>query len=666
MAAKTAYIMLGHGNEIVNKKSTKNIVPPGCTLVVEVHSGELNYFVDFNKIIEYDNKKIFLDPINNYKELVTNFSNTKKSFAIYKEGSEYPDFSYLLLSEWDRPNNMTKLQDSGIIKYPFNPIKPNHVLPKYEHYSSYEPIDILIDKFRMSIYPSKQQVTNYLQNKNMNTLNDVFNDNFKFLEFKKMLRVTQSKLFKILPPGVFYNFVCRATNASILEKADIVISHKGIENIYSIETLRDNIRIPIKDKKYTDNYFVPEIINQISEAEIHRKPYINKLKLNKVDKNVESKILSLQKKINLIESDIKNIEHVINQDQKYINNLEISINESINTINRNKKLYAESKNRGTSSKILEHINKNEKEIKNNKKIINTYKQLIANNNIILFKYKKDISLINNEINKHRIFLSNPIINKSTNNYIWEKQDKKWGKVTIKNRNNKGELPEGWKLYSTNTEKWYESPSGTLQWTRPEITTKNYDKKGSLPEGWVVESNGDAQWYKAPSGTLQWTRPQITVKNRNNKGKLPEGWVVKSNGDAKWYKAPSGTLQWTRPEITVKTSDKKGPLPEGWVVESNGNAQWYTGPSGNPQWTRPILTPIPISKSVPVPVPEIEDPIIPNKNNISDEENNPNPINTHNNNSIQYSSLLQKRQNNSLLKTRKKKTFTQMIKGLFGF
>ena len=52
MYAETAYVMVGHGNEIVNKSGIKNIVPPGCTLVVEVHSGELNYLVDFDKIIK--------------------------------------------------------------------------------------------------------------------------------------------------------------------------------------------------------------------------------------------------------------------------------------------------------------------------------------------------------------------------------------------------------------------------------------------------------------------------------------------------------------------------------------------------------------------------------------------------------------------------------------
>lgn len=646
MYAETAYVMVGHGNEIVNKSGIKNIVPPGCTLVVEVHSGELNYLVDFNKIIKYNNKKIFLDPINNYKELVTNFSNTKKTFAIYKEGSEYPDFFYSLLSKWDDSDNMKSIKDSGIIKYPFNEIKPNHILPKYEIYNTYESSDILIDKYRMSIYPSKQNIYNFIVNNKLNTLDDVFNDKLIFSEFNKMILVKQSKLFKILGPGVYYNFVCRATTDNVIENADIIISSKGIENKHTFKVIKNNLRAPIKYRNKGNNYFIPEIIEQISEAEIHRKPYINKLELNKSDKQLEIKISLLKEDIKVKETIIKEHEKLINEYKQNIIDLENTINKYNNQIDIDKKLYAESNDKKISYILLEKINNNKQHIISSKHYIKVYKEYIADWINKISNTKIDISLLNDKIKKQSVLLSNPVLNKSINNYIWEKQNKKWGKVTIKNRNNKGKLPEGWKMYSTNTEHWYESPSGTLQWTRPQITFMTSDKKGPLPEGWVLESDGNAQWYKAPSGALQWTRPQIIIKNSNKNGSLPEGWVLESDGNAQWYKGPSGTLKWNRP------------------------------------------------------IPEIQDPTIPNRNNSPKEENNPKPINIDNipksiiidntprsiikdntpkpiikgnNNSVflahklKYESLLkQKQKNNLLLKTRKKKTFTEMIKGFFGY
>ena len=256
--------------------------------------------------------------------------------------------------------------------------------------------------------------------------------------------------------------------------------------------------------------------------------------------------------------------------------------------------------------LLEKINNNKQHIISSKHYIKVYKEYIADWINKISNTKIDISLLNDKIKKQSVLLSNPVLNKSINNYIWEKQNKKWGKVTIKNRNSKGKLPEGWKMYSTNTEHWYKSPSGTLQWTRPQIIIKNSNKNGSLPEGWVLESDGNAQWYKGPSGTLKWNRP----------------------------------------------------------------------------------------------IPEIQDPTIPNRNNSPKEENNPKPINIDNtpksiiidntsrsiikvntpkpiikgnNNSVflahklKYESLLkQKQKNNLLLKTRKKKTFTEMIKGFFGY
>ena len=115
MPAQTAYLIMGHGSEIPKSK-IRNIVPPGCTLVVEVHSGEVSYSND-NKFINYHNKSIYLDPINNYKEVVKAISNTQRTLAIYKEGDEYPDFSYTLLSYWtsESSSRLNPNEESNIV-----------------------------------------------------------------------------------------------------------------------------------------------------------------------------------------------------------------------------------------------------------------------------------------------------------------------------------------------------------------------------------------------------------------------------------------------------------------------------------------------------------------------------------------------------------------------
>jgi hypothetical protein len=502
MPAQRAYVMLGHGNEIVNK-STKNIVPPGCTLVVEVHSGELN-FKDFNKIIDYNNKKIFLDPINNYKELVDSFSSINKSFAIYGEGSEYPDFSYSLLSQHEKNSDSLILEDSGVISYPFQRINTNHIIPKNKTYNYNDSSEKLIDKYRMSIYPSKQQITKFIVNNKLNTLNDIFNNKFYYSEFRKMVGVTQSQLFKILPPGVFYNFICRATYKNTVTNADIIISHKGIEEkIIQFPIFKDNLRKPLIRRKRGDKYFIPEIINQISEAEIHRKPYISKLELNKSDYISPQKI-KIREKIKELQKYIKQYE----DNTEFYENKIIQLNNNINILVDRKK-YAK------SDKDINLIN-NDITFFNER--IKSSKDTIINNN-------RYISVVNEKIKGLESLLNDSLINTSTSDYVWKKIDKKWRKVTIKNRNNQGVLPEGWKVYSNGTRRWYISPSGSSTWNRPNLTTaKNRNNKSMVP----VE--------------------KVTIKNRNNKGVLPEGWKVYYNGDKRWYRSPSGSATWNRPIV----------------------------------------------------------------------------------------------------------------------
>jgi hypothetical protein len=136
-APKTAFVIMGHGSETGSIKQ----VPKGCILVVQVHSGEVNYIGQnsiFVNIFNDTKKQQFLDPVQNYKHVTeiinknrTFLNNQEKSLAIYREFDYYPDFTYTLISSWrsdtqgqtfvvsESDKLKYRLQDSGIAKYPF-------------------------------------------------------------------------------------------------------------------------------------------------------------------------------------------------------------------------------------------------------------------------------------------------------------------------------------------------------------------------------------------------------------------------------------------------------------------------------------------------------------------------------------------------------------------
>ena len=418
---------MGHGGEIPKSK-IKNIVPPGCTLVVEVHSGEVSYSDD-NRFINYPNKSIYLDPINNYKELVKAISNTQRTLAIYKEGDEYPDFSYTLLSYWTSESsnsvnpNEIRLRDSGIMEYPFESIQPKYIKPVDDIYDiNSKNLDIFVDQFRNSIYPSQKRIkdfiddntsTNLNENNRINTLKDIIEsyDNFSprntekirilgnkymwnhkkimanneynkiknpepsdILNIKNVLNVKQSQLFKDLPPGVFYNLVCRSTSDAIRETANVFI--KNFWFPLSRQILKNSTRSLIpkntrKNKK--QSLLIPEIMGQISEAELQRKPYIKQLGFNTINTSE-------------LEREIRNYKNVVDGIKKQM----------LDTNNT----YGDLKENLTRWKNV--IDKKEKELEGLEKLKPTPRQ-----------------------------------NTSTNNYTWEKQkNNRWRSVTIKNRKNK--------------------------------------------------------------------------------------------------------------------------------------------------------------------------------------------------------------------------------------
>ena len=283
-APKTAFVMMGHGAELSDMK----VVPPGCILVVEVHSGELTSVGKlFPAIFNDPNNANFLDPVKNYK-YINDFLikqmpyKNKTSLAIYREGDIYPDFRYHLLSYWDSKddnvgqNNSFLLMDSGIAKYPFTKGKRTVITVEYEQEDKGETIS-LYDK---SMYPPKDIFNQEIEDlKTVELLDNVKTNTFLNImeglrDSTDMTRIKQSEIFNKVEkredgfePGVFYNFICRST---------------GKNNILDVNRLKinNNKRALVNSEGHIIRT-KKEILGGIHEAMFHRGNLVPQLNLNK-------------------------------------------------------------------------------------------------------------------------------------------------------------------------------------------------------------------------------------------------------------------------------------------------------------------------------------------------------------------------------------------------
>jgi hypothetical protein len=263
----TAFVMMGHGAELPIIK----IVPKDCIIVVQVHSGEVNSLPEgfFTNFLNNREKDKFLDPITNYKYIVDTINLRRVYYtpaAIYREGDEYPDFSYDLLLKWDNNDNTYTFNESGVAKYPFTKGQSSSgiQLPIVTTVEKKVPgKEIFLKLYDKSEYPTRAELEPIVDTISIEkTIRNII----KFPEIKKKLSIKQSELFEKLGPGVYYNLVCRATSDSF------VIKHPD-ENRYIIN---NNQRSLVNSSGHIlKNKF--EILQGIIEAEAHRKRFIGQL-----------------------------------------------------------------------------------------------------------------------------------------------------------------------------------------------------------------------------------------------------------------------------------------------------------------------------------------------------------------------------------------------------
>jgi len=667
MAAETAYIMLGHGSEKPSNPASPNIVPHGCTLVVEVHSGELGYYdpnENLNSIFSYKNKKIFLDPIGNYKELVTLMKHTEQSFAIYKSGDVYPNFKYYLLAEFEAEKDHFSAVESGIIKYPFN-----YTESKYDSIyggrigsklkiSVNASSDIITNLFRMSVLPTEKEVDDFFKKNKYSTISDVIKNDTRSKPADKRISsltdIFQKDLFDKLGPGVYYNFVCRETSDSVRLKTRLnpvyrnsninrslypIINplkplriqpgyhtnfkpafkisnrpnfnpnYKYVEPNYTKrlnyqqllksflnkqESLPNKSNYVTKEKikafinsRKKHKFFIPEVRQLIEEAEWHRKPYIEKLDL----KNVDSEIAGIMiKKQNLIKN--KTISNSLKQEKliKYDNLLRAYNNKKDLTLIKNRidelKLeirYINNKNMNESTKIqqLEKLNRK------------------------LESFNKSLNTILHEQEALLIGL-NSLKNTSSNSYTWKKLKNKngqliknnkghfkWGKYTVKNKNNTP-LPAGWTEYSNTNGTWYVSDFGDSTWNKPTenakeriIETMPNTKLSGLSNNLSLANLASMGIYpnlappvieqpvieEVPSLNIV-LDPSIKLLNSDARGQLPVGWKYYFKKGQKLYISSTGKIYDKRPILKTSKVNSIGKLPPGWSYVTDGYTSWY--------------------------------------------------------------------------------------------
>jgi hypothetical protein len=276
----TAFVVMGHGEE---ETTNKKIVPEGCILVVQVHSGEVNYSTKNADAIIYNDpeKYRYLDPIANYKYITDKINigrgiSTNTPLAIYLEGDEYPEFKYTLLSFWDtdisdtmgEPNSF-RLRHSGIAKYPFVEGEIDDKTIKKD----VEGKEIFLNLYNKSIYPPRAEIEQIIDEMpGTKTIMDIIYSP----QIENKIKINQSELFKILGKGVYYNLVCRQTgNPKLLIKQNFSNKDGWTDRLVINNNQRSLLNSSLHFRKNR-----PEILQAIGEAEGQRQGFIGKLNKN--------------------------------------------------------------------------------------------------------------------------------------------------------------------------------------------------------------------------------------------------------------------------------------------------------------------------------------------------------------------------------------------------
>jgi hypothetical protein len=266
-------------NDFVDNDSAF-IVPDDCMVIVKYRPGEKAYpdliapFI--NKVGDVSKQDLFRNPLSNTKQLIQELG----SVIVYKPGERCPNFLYSLYAPDDLRND-TYLSHLGLLKTPLDtPFEAK------EHNDDINPDTTPITQYintvyNESVFPTADQVlskvlqvyNDLLQGSNLEgvPLITSYIPSLDPIGLQRFFSITQKQLLQINDdgkadrPGVYYNFVCRAT--------------RQFRHNYFINSnnLRQNVNPNVKSLR-TENTRERLIIKRlIGEAEFKRKPLIRNL-----------------------------------------------------------------------------------------------------------------------------------------------------------------------------------------------------------------------------------------------------------------------------------------------------------------------------------------------------------------------------------------------------
>lgn len=213
-----AYFILGHGGDYNFHTSLR--IPHDSAIIAKATSGQLLNASKKDALAPlYDlHNKPYINPLK--KDNLLYLIDKYKYFSLFTEQSLYPNFTYTLLSTFPQEDHYM-LGYSGVIKYPFK--KPSgevinsrdsmdtvHI-PKSDKLTQH--LHKFLSSYTYSLYPKISHVhhlmLSYLSDNPDMTVQQFVEKAEK--EDNNIIRVSQQFLFDTLEPGIYYNFVCRAS-----------------------------------------------------------------------------------------------------------------------------------------------------------------------------------------------------------------------------------------------------------------------------------------------------------------------------------------------------------------------------------------------------------------------------------------------------------------------
>ncbi len=213
-----AYFILGHGGDY--EFDTSYHVPKDCAIIAKATTGQLMNTTKTGVLAPlYDlHTKPYINPLK--KDNLLYLIDKYKYFSLFTENTQYPNFTYTLLSTFP-VEEYYRLGYSGIIKHPFRTPEGEIIdsqelmntvhIPKNEKLSLHA--ETIINSYKYSMYPRsvhvRDLIAEYLDDTPMMTVEEFVNKAER--EPHNIINVSQKFLFEEITEGIYYNFVCRAS-----------------------------------------------------------------------------------------------------------------------------------------------------------------------------------------------------------------------------------------------------------------------------------------------------------------------------------------------------------------------------------------------------------------------------------------------------------------------